>query len=70
MLALWHCGCSRSLEPSARNKYGVPLAPRQTLVQTLLEDQVVVGFDLSEDFEVLGLNPPPERVRDVQKVLY
>ena len=33
----------------------------------LLEDQVVVGFALSKDFEVLGLNPPSDRVRDVQK---
>ena len=46
---------------------GTSCTEAKRLVRTLLEDQVVVGFDPSEDFKVLGLKLPSERVRDVQR---
>ena len=47
---------------------GTSCEEAKRLVQSLLEDQVLVGFDLGcNDLKVLGLHPPPERVRDVQR---
>ena len=39
----------------------------QDQVRAVLEDTVVVGFDIVNDLKVLGITLPPGRVRDVQR---
>ena len=36
-------------------------------VRTILEDTIVVGFDIANDLKVLGISLPPQKVRDIQK---
>ena len=36
-------------------------------VRTVLEDTIVVGFDITNDQKVLGISLPPQKVRDIQK---
>ena len=43
------------------------LVQDQDQVRTLLEDTIVVGFDIANDLKVLDITLPPERVRDVQR---
>ena len=38
----------------------------QQEVRDILEDTIVVGFDITNDLKVLGISLPPEKVRDVQ----
>ena len=45
------------------------LVQDQDKVRTLLEDTIVVSFDIANDLKVLDITLPPERVRDVQRHL-
>lgn len=45
----------------------VSFALVQDQVRAVLEDTVVVGFDIANDLKVLGITLPPERIRDVQR---
>ena len=38
----------------------------QQEVRDILEDTIVVGFDITNDLKVLGISLPPDKVRDVQ----
>ena len=39
----------------------------QDQVRTVLEDTIVVGFDITNDLKVLGISLSPQKVRDIQK---
>ena len=36
-------------------------------VRTVLEDTIVVGFDIANDQKVLGISLPPQKVRNIHK---
>ena len=36
-------------------------------VRTVLQDTIVVGFDIANDLKVLGISLPPQKVQDIQK---
>ena len=39
----------------------------QDQVRTVLEDTIVVGFDIADNLKVLGIFLPPQKVMDIQK---
>ena len=63
-------GLPRSYCPISERQFKVAAATVESVQQqvgTILEDMIIVGFDIANDLKVLGIDPPPEKVRDVQQ---
>ena len=63
-------GLPRSYCPISKRQFKVAAATVESVQQqvgTILEDMIIVGFDIANDLKVLGIDPPPEKVRDVQQ---
>ena len=58
--------------PVSDRQFQVAAAEQSTIesvqeqVRALLEDTIVVGFDIANNLKVLGISLPPEKVRDIQ----